>query len=157
MKEIPLGHNRIALVDDGDYERLARYRWNTVKGSKTFYARRTVWTEGKCRTVLMHREILGLTDTSAQGDHRDLNGLNNQRDNLRSATSVENNRNKRVRTDNTSGYKGVSWHKDAKKWRVQIAVQGKIRDLGFYGTVEDAAYAYAIAVKNLHGEFARVA
>jgi hypothetical protein len=68
---------------------------------------------------------------------------------------AENNRNCGRDHTNTSGYKGVYWYEDRKKWRAQIGYQGKVTNLGSFDTPEEAHAAYCEAAHRLHGEFAR--
>lgn len=89
-------------------------------------------------------------------DHIDCNGMNNRWENLREATNTNNAGNCRVPVNNTSGAKGVSWHRDAKKWVANIKRSGRQFNLGLYSTVEEAAAAYLTAAKDHFGEFARV-
>jgi hypothetical protein len=113
MKEILLAYGRdVVLVDDEDYEELNSYSWYLQDNLVNRYARRRLRKEereeGSPRQVFMHRQIMEIiTDSSTQVDHRDGNGLNNQRTNLRLATSTGNNRNVRKREGTSSQYKGV--------------------------------------------------
>lgn len=88
-------------------------------------------------------------------DH--INGIKNDNrlSNLREATRSQNKANIGVPGNSTSGIKGVCWNKALGKWQAHIKVKGKMRHLGFYPDKEDARYAYAIAAKDLFGEFAR--
>jgi hypothetical protein len=86
-------------------------------------------------------------------DHANGDPSDNRLCNLREANRATNAANARRPRDNTSGFKGVSWAKSARKWRATLA--GK--HIGIYDTKEDAASAYARAAKELHGEFARSA
>lgn len=104
--------------------------------------------------TLMHRVILGL-DGDIKGDHRDGNGLNNRRENLRPATGAQNTHNQRTRIDNRSGVKGVSWHKRIGKWQARIGLHGKDKCLGYFADIQSAAEAYRNASNELHGEFGR--
>lgn len=88
-------------------------------------------------------------------DHRNGNGLDNQRANLRQATSPQNAANKRPGIGFTSVYKGVSWNVRSDKWRAQIWTGGKSYWLGLYAVEEDAARAYDAAALAAWGEFAR--
>jgi len=92
-----------------------------------------------------------------QVDH--INGVRNDNRlvNLREASHGENQRNALKRADNTSGYKGVSWHTASGKWRADIKVDGTGSYLGLFARVEDAAAAYAKASARLHKDFGRVA
>lgn len=104
----------------------------------------------------MHREILGLPiGREPRVDHRDSNGLNNQKENLRIATQLENSRNRARGALNTSGYKGVCWHKRAKKWAVSIRYDGKRMHLGLFANKIAAAAVYDDAARKLFGEFAK--
>lgn len=91
-------------------------------------------------------------------DHRDTDGFNNIWKNLREATHSENQCNRRVPSNNKSGFKGVSWKKDLGKWQVQIKAGAINRFLGHFDEdkLDEAAAAYAKAAQELHGEFARV-
>lgn len=85
--------------------------------------------------------------------------INGRRDdnrlcNLRLATRSENTRNAKRRSDNTSGFKGVGFHKAQGKWRARIKIDGRRKDLGRFDTPEEAHAAYCKAAAELHGEFA---
>lgn len=90
-------------------------------------------------------------------DHKDGDPSNNKWENLRAATSGQNNYNAGPRSHNTSGYKGVSFHKQTKKWRATIKANKKLHHLGLFHTKEEAYSAYVLAAERLHGQFARVA
>jgi hypothetical protein len=77
--------------------------------------------------------------------------------NLRAADHSENNRNRSVQSNNTSGRKCVSWHKGAEKWRAHIVLHGKQRHLGLFASADEAYAAYLAAVDEMHGEYARIA
>lgn len=84
-------------------------------------------------------------------DHKDGNGFNNAILNLREATQMENGQNMLMsRRHGTSGYCGVSWSKQKRKWEAHITVGYKKRNLGFYSAPEDAARAYLAAKQELH-------
>ncbi len=153
MKRIPLTQGKFALVDDVDFEKLSKYKWHAAKHRNTYYARR------KCKSmnypVRMHREIMGLIyKDGKQTDHRDGNGLNNQKYNLRICSNAENARNAVKQANNTSGYKGVTWNKPSKKWMAQIESGGKDYNLGRFIDKTEAAKAYDAKAKELFGEFA---
>lgn len=88
-------------------------------------------------------------------DHRDLNKTNQRLSNLRPATDCENGYNKTLRSDNSSGYKGVSIHTQTGQWHARISVGRKRKSLGLYKTAKLAHSAYCKAAKEMHGEFAR--
>ena len=86
-------------------------------------------------------------------DHIDGNPLNNSLSNLRWATDLESSRNRKTFSNNSSGFKGVSFHKATGKWRAYIKVDGKLKHLGLFHTKEEAAAAYEKAARELYGEF----
>lgn len=90
-------------------------------------------------------------------DHINGNPADNRFENLREANPSQNLANQKRNTANTSGHKGVSWHKAAKKWSAYIKVNGKRRHLGLFHDKAEAAQAYASAALRLHGVFARAA
>ena len=96
----------------------------------------------------------GIFDESLLIDHIDNNPLNNRIENLRLCNLSENARNANKRVDNSSGYKGVSWHKQSSKWVAQITVNGKRKHLGFFKDKEEAHEAYCEASKAIYGDFA---
>lgn len=160
MKEIPLTQGKVALVDDEDYEWLNQWKWKAHRFAKKWYACRTqrvgLRSENKFVTWLMHRKLLKLEDPSIFSDHRDGNGLNNQRHNLRVATGAQNAQNIRTKAGGTSKYRGVSWQKKNQNWIAQIKCGGKHMHIGSFQTQKEAAQAYDRKAKELHGEFANL-
>ena len=86
-------------------------------------------------------------------DHKDQNPANNRLDNLRVGTHQNNQCNRTSQANNTTGYKGVTLHRDAK-WAAKIKVYGKTYHLGLYHSAEEAHSAYALAAQRMHGDFA---
>lgn len=155
MREVPLSHGYVALVDDEDYERVAAHRWRAHINtrSRSIYAVRTE----RGRTVWMHRFILGLGQDGPRVDHRNGNGLDNRRRvNLRPATRSENARNKKPQSGRA--LKGICRSKRNKThpWSAAINVESKPIFLGTFTTPIEAARAYDRAAVQLHGEFARL-
>lgn len=153
MKEIGLSRGLVAIVDDDIYEQLANHKWHALNIRGRFYAARTTWPERKM--VLMHRQALSISGRSIQIDHIDGNSLNNCRSNLRLCNNAENNRNKALTVSNTSGFKGVSWNSDAKKWNSRIKYNYKTFHIGLYSDLKECALSYDIAALLIHGEFAK--
>lgn len=153
-REIPLTHGLFAIVDDGDYEFLSGFRWFADKGGNTFYARRNS-AGSNVRKIRMHREIMR-AGSEEEVDHINGNGLDNRRSNLRICNHSENQRNGKKYKNNTTGYKGVSWHKQHKKYYAKIRVNNKDIFLGLFLNPEDAARAYNKAAIIFHGEFAKL-
>jgi hypothetical protein len=94
---------------------------------------------------------------SNEVDHVNMDRADNRISNLREADHSENNRNRSVQSNNTSGRKCVSWHKRAGKWRAHIVLHGKQRHLGLFATADEAYAAYLAAVEEMHGVYARTA
>jgi hypothetical protein len=149
---IKLTRGFISIVSIGDYPNLATRKWQATKSRQTYYAVRTTMQGGK-RHVQMHAEILG-DRYSGFGDHKDRNGLDNWRGNLRVSTIQQNSFNRSITTNNSSGYKGVSWFSKTRKWRAVIRVNGVLISLGLFKLAEDAARAYDRAARKYFGEFA---
>jgi hypothetical protein len=139
-----------AIVDPEDYEKLSGYPWQLFESkSKNFYA---VRHDGKT-IVRMHRVIMNAPKGKIV-DHRNRNGLNNTKQNLRFATHSQNCCNSRGPENCSSKYRGVCYHKHIRKWRVEIHYNRIRRHLGYFDNEEDAARAYDEAAKIYHGEFA---
>lgn len=152
MKEIKLTQGKVAFVDDADFEWLNQWKWSLLKTPNTSYAVRG--HEGKA--ILMHRLILGLGTSKMLADHRDGNGLNNQRSNIRTATRCQNKCNAGSHRGSSSFFVGVSWHSSKKRWRSQIMFNKKSKHLGTFKDEKDAALAYNNAAIQMHGQFAKL-
>jgi hypothetical protein len=86
-------------------------------------------------------------------DHIDNNRRNNNLKNLRFATSQENNQNRSMSSKNTSGTKGVCWHKGQKRWLAKICINGKVIHLGYFINKDDAINIRVQSAKDAFGEF----
>jgi hypothetical protein len=161
MKTVPLhgkkAAGRVALVDDEDYELVSQYRWQVKQASRPGsrddgpYAITTIThADGRRSMVYMHILIMGHTGI----DHRNGDGLDNQRGNLRAATNSQNAANQGPRAG-TSRFKGVHLHR-GRKWLAYICVNGRQRHLGMFFREEDAARAYDAAAREAFGTFARL-
>jgi hypothetical protein len=156
MKTIALTKGYVAQVDDADYEQVkAAGPWFAVLSkSGKIYAHHSVWVGYRSQEG-MHRFVLGLIDGNVEGDHIDGDGRNNQRYNLRVATPSQNCQNRGMPSSNTSGYKGVSWHKNSGRWQATIKYGPVRKHLGYFDNVQDAAKAYDVAAQTFHGVFAK--
>jgi hypothetical protein len=150
--------HRYAIVDPEDYERIVQDDWQLYDNHNCkYYAARIE----DCKIVFMHRQIMGAPSFGlAQGgqgkviDHRNREGLDNRKSNLRLATRSQNNCNRGRLKDGSSKYRGVSRSKKRRKWRAGINYNGIYKHLGFFENEEDAARAYDEAAEIYHGEFA---
>lgn len=164
--EIPLhgakAAGRCALVSLDDYQEISRYRWNIWEDPRRNYnggpyAIAHVWLLDRRTTVQMHTLVARAIGGEGwrKVDHRNFDGLDNRRENLRDGTKG-NTHNQRPRIGTTSKYKGVSWHTVANKWWARITVEGKTRSLGLYHDEDDAARAYNEGALRLFGEYAHL-
>lgn len=156
MREIPLTQGKVALIDDEDYPLVSPYKWYLAKRGRVriaFYAIRNLRDhDGKWTMQLMHNLIMGTKGI----DHRDNNGLNNQRSNLRLSNQEQNGGNMTPRQGGSSKYKGVSWRKDRSNWTAYIHAGGRKKTLGSFDSEIDAAKAYDRAALTYFGEFAKL-
>lgn len=161
MKTIPLTQGKVALVDDEDFERLSMHKWTAERRNGKvrifWYAIRKepvgyVENRTKYKTKYLHQEILGV---STGIDHKDGDGLNNQRHNLRLCSQTQNSQNKLKRKGCSSKYKGVCWFRPAKLWAAGITVNGRSISLKYFKSEIDAAKVYDAAAVKYFGEFAK--
>ena len=166
MQEIPLtgknAHGRVTRIDDGDLELVTRYRWRVHESRVTGLSWAVAYMSlcgGKygggegISNFPMHTLITGFALT----DHRNGDGLDNQRSNLREATYAQNAWNRRAKQGSQTGFKGVNWSGDrTRRWQARIMKDGKRCFLGNFDTPVEAALAYDAAARALFGEFAWV-
>lgn len=151
MKEIPLTQGKVALVSDGDFESVSRFKWFAASSRGRFEARRWERKDGGKRSILrMHVFVSGCSPV----DHRDGNSLNNQRENLRPCTPVTNGQNRRIQ-HHSSRFKGVSFWNRRGKFGSFIRVNRKLVFLGWFDDEREAAKKYDHAAITHFGEFAR--
>jgi hypothetical protein len=153
---IRLAGPRYAKVDPADYQRLRKYEWFALKGTRNFYAvRRARGPKGnRFFTTYMHRELMDVGE-GLLVDHVNQDSMDNRRANLRPATRAENIRN-RKKFSNSSGsrYKGIYLNKNHKRWVARITFAKKRIHLGIVRDDIEAARAYDRAALKYHGEFA---
>jgi hypothetical protein len=142
VKTINLTRGFVTIVDDEDHEALARFRWYASGKPPYIYAQRDERRDGLRRAIMMHR-VIASAPPRLVVDHLNGDGLDNRRANLRVCSQSHNIGNARPdRRNNKTGFKGVSWRPDKRKYAAQIAVRRKTRHLGFFDTAEDASAAY---------------
>lgn len=150
IKSPKYGLHRV-MVDESDFDNLNKFKWSIEKHRYTFYVSRVF---GKTRRR-MHRDILGVYNPKILVDHKDGNGLNNQRKNLRLCNNSQNLSNSKSRINSSSKFIGVSWIESRKIWEVKICKSGIKKLIGRFKNETDAAIAYNKAAKEVHGEFAK--
>ncbi len=145
MKEIMLTQGKVARVDDEDFLFLSQSSWYAHQIEGRWYA---------CRGNMeyMHRVLCA----GDYVDHRDGDGLNNTRGNLRTATNQQNARNAKRHRDGSSQYKGVYRDNRRGKWVAQIGLSYRSKQLGRFSTEAAAARAYNSAAIEHFGDFARL-
>lgn len=159
------------LLDDIDYKRITKLlesdradpsKWqitrNTTDKKPKPYATKTIGGR-KGKKWRMHRLIALLRKCDIEDmeiDHINGDTLDNRWENLRLVNSTQNKHNSSIRSDNTSGYKGVTWHKQNQCWVAQIHVNGKHLSLGAHDTPLEAAKAYNQAAIDHFGIYAQL-
>lgn len=137
----------ITLIDKDDLDKVKGIKWCLSGGY--------IIRGGGKKALSLHRHILGADEHGTDIDHINHYGLDNRKINLRLATRSQNNQNQKLRNCNTSGYKGVSWDKERKKWQCRIGLNEKTIHLGRFKDKIVAAITYNEAAEKYFGEFAR--
>lgn len=169
MKLIPLSQGGwkhkdkyFAQVDDEDYEWLMQWKWCIAHSTNSdmLYAVRIEYGDNKKTTIKMHRQILGVTDPKIKVDHKYFDGLNNQKSNLRLATTSQNALNRRKNKGQYSSlFKGVTYSNAARtknRWKASIKINNIHIHLGSFTYEIDAAHAYDEMAKILCEGFANL-
>lgn len=163
--ELQLNDGFVTVIDSDDFDKIhevhfmngliwrgsvSERSWRVLKKPHTNYA---VCTLSGSVELRLHRVLMG-AKAHEEVDHRDGNGLNNRRSNLRLVTKCQNSQNRSPGSGKTT--KGVSYHKNTGKYSAQIKVAGRKIHLGLYQTPELAQQAYNQAAQQHFGEFAKV-
>lgn len=157
MKLIHLSQGQFTVVDDRDFSLVNQFQWYTRKRSdgKGFYVVfMGTKPDGKPGQIFMHNLIMK-PEPGFRIDHRDGNGLNNTRLNLREATQQQNCFNRIKHKALSSSFKGVSFDTKSGKWRTRITYNGKTISLGHYQSEEKASRVYRAAASIHFGSFAK--
>ena len=139
-------NNNYCTIDKEDYDKVTQGYWGKYKNCNYFAS--TI--NGKKHWL--HRYIMSV-NKGEYVDHIDGNFDDYRKKNLRICNNAENNRNRGLQKNNTSGYAGVGWAKREQKWRARIKVDGKEMHLGFFDNRNDAIFAKKQAEERYFGEF----
>lgn len=143
-------------MDDEDYEFLKGFKWCAAKVYRQgyYYAVRGVYSpkDQKTNIVYLHNLLLKKKNKSQKVDHINGDSLDNRRSNLRLCSQSENLCNRGKQKNNSTGFKGVSKHRN--KWVASIQTAKKGKYIGIFDTARDAALAYDAEARRVHGEFA---
>jgi len=150
MKYIQLTQNYVAFVDDEDYERVNTQKWRALRKGTNCWSVIT----GKWTVTPLANFIMGDPPTGFIWDHVNRNDFDNQRSNLRLATTSQNGMNRTMNYNNTSGYPGVRYYKSRDRWKADIGANGERIYLGFFKTKEEAIRARKVAELTYFGDFA---
>jgi len=131
---------RVKVGDIAGYIESTGYKRFTIN-AKSYLVHRIVF--------LMHKGYLPKTIDHINGDR-----LDNRIENLRAVTANQNQHNRKLNSNNTSGFKGVSWFKKQNKWKASIRLEGKQINVGYFSTPEEADAVVRKAREELHGSFA---
>lgn len=154
MKTIQLTQGYVATVDDEDFERVSAFKWFAVVDKSKRRTVHQVYARTKMgdRAIGLHRFLLNALPGQLV-DHKNTDGLDCRRENLRLVTREQNGANRRKGIGTSSKFKGVTrWSRG--RWRAQIQSNGKMMHLGIFNHEEDAAREYDRAAKEFFGSFA---
>lgn len=141
-----VANNDSFIFDKQDLPLIMAHRWYIEKNGY-------VATKIKEKTFRLTRLLLS-PDKNKYIDHINGNPRDNRRLNLRLSTFTENQRNMRIPSHNTTGYKGVSFRRDRNKFRAYISIGNKTKHIGYYDSAENAAIAYDNKARRIFGLFA---
>lgn len=146
---VRLSQGKFALIDEADVDLISTRNWFVSQG----YPKTKDYFGVGNRNLTLDRFLLQPPD-DREVDHIDHDPFNCRRANLRIATHAENMRNLPKKKNNTSGFIGVSWHKQARRWAAQASVGRTHVSLGLFDLAEDAARARDAWIRKNHGSFA---
>lgn len=135
------------IIDYEDYHIMCNYTWNEKMDNGYIYANLNH------KKIYLHRLIFNNLRRDEQVDHINHNIYDNRRSNLRVCSNSQNQMNRDKPKTNTSGVKGVYWHKNKQKWQANIQINESLLYLGIFDSKEDAIKARKQAEKKYFGSF----
>lgn len=155
MAELLLTHGKKTMIDDADLPTVQGYKWRAFQHRGSWYAVANIrLADGRRSTLRLHRLLMD-APADVLIDHKDGDGLNNRRDNLRVASNGQNRANDKHRRNGQSGFKGVRC-KASGSFQAQLTHEKVAHYLGTFERAEDAARAYDRAARQYHGAFANL-
>lgn len=157
MKKILLTQGKVALVDDEDFEKANTKKWHFHPAHNGIIDSVGYAVNGTSdKRIFMHHFLFGKLQKGFVWDHKNGNGCDNQKRNLRIASSQQNSWNRRIKRKMENGkYRGTIRDRDGT-WRAAINTGKKRKDLGGFKTEIEAAKAYNKAAKKEYGQFANL-
>lgn len=135
------------LIDYKDYDVICKYTWNQKNGTGYIYANHNR------KTIYLHRLLFNVTQASQYIDHINHEVFDNRRKNLRVVNNSQNQMNRDKPKQNTSGIKGVYWHKNKEKWQANIQINNQLLYLGIFDSKQDAIKARKDAEQKYFKEY----
>ena len=152
MKKIKLTQGKFTIIDSEDYKYLNQFKWQIDKDD--YAVRKASRKFGKPRkTFRMAREIMKFPKNK-EVDHKNHDKLDNRKTNLRICTHAQNQMNRNLQKNNTSGFSGILWSSQKNKWIAQIHKNNKKIHLGSFKKIESAILTRKNAEKLYYGNFA---
>jgi hypothetical protein len=148
--------NKFIRIDTDDLNKIKKFNWVIHPKDKKFYISTKMKIKGKQKNIQLHRFIMNIYNPNIFVDHKNGNTFDVRKSNLRFCNQYQNRHNSKIRKDNSSGYKGVYWHKNNNKWCCRIGCNNRKIFLGYFDNKIDAAKTYNKAALKYHGEFARI-
>lgn len=156
---VELTRGKFAVIDAVDAAAVGKFNWAAIPGhGGCWYAASSAAHPAHGLKERLHRFVAAAAGMDMAGDidHRNRDGLDCRRSNLRPATAAMNAYNRKMRSDSRSGAKGVTFFRDgrARPWSANCSKDGK-RVRKYFATREEAVAAIAQMRAELHGDFAR--
>jgi len=146
---IPLSSGKFSKIDIEDVPKVIGKTWYCSNG---YAYTGTGFRGGEVKLAWL---IHGVGSKKQLIDHINGDTLDDRKENLRFADKAENAWNSKICSTNTSGFKGVNYRKDRKKFRAYIKTRGVWKHLGYFNSAEEASKAHSEAEIELHGNYRR--